>query len=63
MAEAIKTGRGCTAIGWSNGVIGQNQDMSIKLSGYGAIWKSSDIICMLPHPCIQQCQWVKILLL
>lgn len=50
MAEAVKNAKGCTAIGWANGIIGQNQDMSVKLAGYGAIWKSLDIIIHAATP-------------
>ncbi|MGR5154656.1 hypothetical protein [Photobacterium swingsii] len=42
--------RGCTAIGWNNGVIGQNQDMPITMGGYGAIWKSDSVIVHAAEP-------------
>lgn len=50
MAEAINNSKGCTAIGWANGIIGQNQDMSIKLAGYGTIWKSPNLIIHAATP-------------
>lgn len=40
MAELKKNGSACTAIGWSNGILGQTQDMNVAYSGWGAIWQS-----------------------
>ncbi|OAN11394.1 hypothetical protein A3K86_20835 [Photobacterium jeanii] len=42
--------RGCTVIGWNNGVIGQNQDMPISFGGYGTIWKSDRVIVHAAEP-------------
>ena len=42
--------RGCTAIGWNNGVLGQNQDMPIDMAGHGAIWKSDEVIVHAATP-------------
>ena len=50
LKEATKAGRGCTAIAWANGIMGQNQDMPIALGGHGAIWKSGEIIVHAPEP-------------
>lgn len=49
LKEATRT-KGCTAIGWNNGVIGQTQDMAVKLAGYGAIWKSPSLIVHAATP-------------
>lgn len=50
LKAATESNRGCTAIAWNNGVIGQNQDMPIALGGHGAIWKSGEIIVHAPEP-------------
>ncbi|PKG74205.1 hypothetical protein CXF83_11050 [Shewanella sp. Choline-02u-19] len=50
LKESTDKTRGCTAIGWDNGVIGQNQDMPISLGGHGAILKSADLIVHAPEP-------------
>lgn len=50
LKEATSKTRGCTAIGWTNGVLGQNQDMPVSLGGYGAIWKSGSVIVHAPEP-------------
>ncbi|MGF1777856.1 hypothetical protein [Vibrio nomapromontoriensis] len=50
LQEAAGKTRGCTTIGWSNGVLGQNQDMPVSLAGYGAIWKSNGVIVHAPEP-------------
>ncbi|SON52061.1 hypothetical protein [Vibrio tapetis] len=42
--------KGCTAIGWNNGVLGQNQDMPISLAGKGVIWKSDTLIVHAAEP-------------
>ncbi|MFV9998011.1 MAG: hypothetical protein AB8W37_10600 [Arsenophonus endosymbiont of Dermacentor nuttalli] len=38
-----------TAIGWSNGILGQTQDMN-AYSGWGAIWQSPRLIVYAPTP-------------
>nr|CBA71590.1 conserved hypothetical protein [Arsenophonus nasoniae] len=50
MAELKKNGSACTAIGWSNGILGQTQDMNVAYSGWGAIWQSPDLIVHAPTP-------------
>jgi hypothetical protein len=50
LRKATESYRGCTAIAWNNGIMGQNQDMPIALGGYGAIWKSAEIIVQAPEP-------------
>ena len=50
LRKATESNRGCTAIAWNNGIMGQNQDMPIALGGYGAIWKSGEIIVHAPEP-------------
>ncbi|MCL1060209.1 hypothetical protein L2729_19790 [Shewanella gelidimarina] len=50
LKAATESNRGCTAIAWNNGVIGQNQDMPLALGGHGAIWKSGEIIVQAPEP-------------
>ena len=50
LKKATELNRGCTAIAWSNGIMGQNQDMPIALGGHGAIWKSGEIIVHAPEP-------------
>lgn len=50
MGEATSRNKGCTTAGWNNGVQGMNQDMPISLGGYGAIWKSDDLIVTAPEP-------------
>ena len=50
LRKATEANRGCTAIAWNNGIMGQNQDMPVALGGYGAIWKSGEIIVHAPEP-------------
>lgn len=50
LREEFVSIRGCTALGWSNGVLGQNQDMPIQMGGYGAIWKSDSVIVHAATP-------------
>lgn len=50
MAEITKKGSACTSIGWSNGILGQTQDMNVAYSGWGAIWQSPTLIVHAPTP-------------
>ncbi|MDO6541566.1 hypothetical protein [Photobacterium sanguinicancri] len=50
LKEQADSTKGCTVIGWNNGVIGQNQDMPIAFGGYGAIWKSNTVIVHAAEP-------------
>ena len=50
MAEITSRSRGCTSVGFNTGIVGQNQDMPIEFGGYGAIWKSQNLIVHAPEP-------------
>ena len=50
MAEITSRSRGCTAVGFNTGIVGQNQDMPIEFGGHGAIWKSKNLIVHAPEP-------------
>ena len=50
LGEITSKNRGCTAVGFNTGIVGQNQDMPVSFGGHGAIWKSRNLIVHAPEP-------------
>ncbi|MPW31147.1 hypothetical protein F9L16_19415 [Agarivorans sp. B2Z047] len=42
--------KGCTAVGFTNGILGQNMDLPLNMSGESATWKSDELIASGPSP-------------
>jgi len=47
-ADAIS--KGCTVVGFTNGVLGQNMDLDIDMTGETVAWKSPEVIINAPSP-------------
>ena len=47
-ADAIN--KGCTVVGFTNGILGQNLDLGIEMTGQTVAWKSPEIIVAAPSP-------------
>lgn len=45
-----KNVKGCTVTGFTNGIIGQNMDLSIDVTGASVTWKSPELIASGPSP-------------
>ena len=42
--EHKQPNKGCTVVGFNNGILGQTMDLGIEMTGQTVVWKSSDLI-------------------